>query len=71
MQEINDDVEKKVNNVGGRGFRREVDERGSEGYETDSSRWRKWIPHTKRGGEEAAGFNLDYLPPRTHPPVHN
>lgn len=33
---------------------------------------KKWrVPHRKRGDKEAAGFNLDYLPPRTHPPVHN
>ncbi|KAG8391621.1 hypothetical protein BUALT_Bualt01G0206400 [Buddleja alternifolia] len=30
--------------------------------------WR--VPH-KRKGEQEPGFNLDYLPPKTHPPVHN
>lgn len=30
--------------------------------------WR--VPHKKRGDPEP-GFNLDYLPPKTHPPVHN
>ncbi|KAH6767480.1 hypothetical protein C2S52_018463 [Perilla frutescens var. hirtella] len=30
--------------------------------------WR--VPRRKRGDEEP-GFNLDYLPPKTHPPVHN
>lgn len=30
--------------------------------------WR--IPHKKRG-EQQPGFNLDYAPPKTHPPVHN
>ncbi|KAL2511464.1 Uncharacterized protein Adt_17064 [Abeliophyllum distichum] len=30
--------------------------------------WR--VPHKKRG-EEEPGFNLDYLPPKTHPPSHN
>ncbi|KAL7121109.1 hypothetical protein ACP275_02G162100 [Erythranthe tilingii] len=28
------------------------------------------VPHKKRG-EQEPGFNLDYLPPKTHPPVHN
>ncbi|KAK4414657.1 hypothetical protein Salat_2878700 [Sesamum alatum] len=28
------------------------------------------VPHRKRG-EQEPGFNLDYLPPKTHPPVHN
>lgn len=30
--------------------------------------WR--VPHRKKG-EAEPGFNLDYLPPKTHPPVHN
>ncbi|KAL1543390.1 hypothetical protein AAHA92_20371 [Salvia divinorum] len=30
--------------------------------------WR--VPHPKKG-EAVAEFNLDYLPPKTHPPVHN
>ncbi|KAL0379694.1 UNVERIFIED_CONTAM: hypothetical protein Sangu_0033700 [Sesamum angustifolium] len=30
--------------------------------------WR--VPHKKRG-EQEPGFNFDYLPPKTHPPVHN
>ncbi|KAK6142950.1 hypothetical protein DH2020_023298 [Rehmannia glutinosa] len=29
------------------------------------------VGHRKRSGNQEAGFNLDYLPPRTHPPVHN
>ncbi|XP_051144324.1 root meristem growth factor 10 [Andrographis paniculata] len=28
------------------------------------------VPHKKRG-EQEPGFNLDYLPPKTHPPTHN
>ncbi|KAF3440022.1 hypothetical protein FNV43_RR18300 [Rhamnella rubrinervis] len=28
------------------------------------------VPHKKRG-EEQPGFNLDYSPPKTHPPSHN
>lgn len=28
------------------------------------------VPHRKKG-EAEPGFNLDYLPPKTHPPVHN
>lgn len=28
------------------------------------------VPH-KKGGQPQPGFNLDYLPPKTHPPVHN
>ncbi|KAL0429052.1 UNVERIFIED_CONTAM: hypothetical protein Sradi_0531200 [Sesamum radiatum] len=35
---------------------------------TDHVSWR--VPHKKRGGQEP-GFNMDYLPPKTHPPVHN
>lgn len=30
--------------------------------------WR--VPHRKRG-EHNPGFNLDYAPPKTHPPAHN
>lgn len=30
--------------------------------------WR--VPHKKRG-EHQPGFNLDYSPPKTHPPHHN
>ncbi|OMP00643.1 hypothetical protein COLO4_12495 [Corchorus olitorius] len=30
--------------------------------------WR--VPHRKRG-EKHPGFNLDYSPPKTHPPSHN
>ncbi|CAI9764607.1 unnamed protein product [Fraxinus pennsylvanica] len=37
--------------------------------QTDQSMsWR--MPHKKRGQKDP-GFNLDYLPPKTHPPVHN
>ncbi|CAI9769369.1 unnamed protein product [Fraxinus pennsylvanica] len=37
--------------------------------ETDqSASWR--MPH-KKSGQKDPGFNLDYLPPKTHPPVHN
>ncbi|PIN06480.1 hypothetical protein CDL12_20960 [Handroanthus impetiginosus] len=35
---------------------------------TEYVSWR--MPHKKRGKQEP-GFNLDYLPPKTHPPVHN
>ncbi|KAL3516957.1 hypothetical protein ACH5RR_023859 [Cinchona calisaya] len=28
------------------------------------------LPHRKRG-EQQPGFNLDYAPPKIHPPVHN
>lgn len=34
----------------------------------DSMTWR--VPHKKRG-EKQPGFNLDYSPPKTHPPSHN
>ncbi|KAG6400482.1 hypothetical protein SASPL_137319 [Salvia splendens] len=39
----------------------------------DSISKRNFRVHQKKRGEdeEAAGFNLDYLPPRTHPPSHN
>ncbi|XP_022872712.1 uncharacterized protein LOC111391693 [Olea europaea var. sylvestris] len=37
--------------------------------QTDQSMsWR--MPHKKRGQKDP-GFNLDYLPPKTHPPLHN
>lgn len=39
-----------------------------DGVINGSDLWR--VPHRKRGHKEA-GFNLDYLPPKTHPPVHN
>ncbi|KAM7508783.1 hypothetical protein LguiA_019236 [Lonicera macranthoides] len=28
------------------------------------------VPHVKKGKEQP-GFNVDYSPPKTHPPVHN
>nr|XP_017226130.1 PREDICTED: uncharacterized protein LOC108202249 isoform X1 [Daucus carota subsp. sativus] len=31
--------------------------------------WR--VPHNKIGEERPHEFNLDYDPPRTHPPIHN
>ncbi|GLT39566.1 hypothetical protein SLA2020_137500 [Shorea laevis] len=34
----------------------------------DAVSWR--VPHMKRG-EKNPGFNLDYAPPKTHPPSHN
>lgn len=37
----------------------------------DSNARKKWrVPHRKRGDQEP-GFNQDYSPPKTHPPVHN
>lgn len=39
--------------------------------QTESLATVSWkLPHRKRG-EQQPGFNLDYDPPRTHPPVHN
>ncbi|PQM40687.1 uncharacterized protein Pyn_02788 [Prunus yedoensis var. nudiflora] len=35
----------------------------------DSVSWR--VPHKKRGVQKQPGFNLDYSPPKTHPPSHN
>lgn len=35
----------------------------------DSVAW--CVPHKKRGHQQQPGFNLDYAPPKTHPPVHN
>lgn len=29
------------------------------------------LPEKKRSGEKEPGFNLDYAPPKTHPPSHN
>ncbi|KAL8028310.1 hypothetical protein ABFX02_14G150600 [Erythranthe guttata] len=38
----------------------------------ESSATKKWkIPHKKRPGRQEPGFNQDYSPPKTHPPVHN
>ncbi|KAF2315384.1 hypothetical protein P3X46_014630 [Hevea brasiliensis] len=31
--------------------------------------WR--VPHNKHGAKKHPGFNLDYSPPKTHPPSHN
>ena len=31
--------------------------------------WR--LPRKKRGIQKQPGFNLDYSPPKTHPPSHN
>lgn len=31
--------------------------------------WR--VPHKKKHSEKHPGFNLDYSPPKTHPPSHN
>ncbi|KAL0464624.1 UNVERIFIED_CONTAM: hypothetical protein Slati_0350000 [Sesamum latifolium] len=42
--------------------------RQSTAHNESSQSWR--VPHKKRG-EQEPGFNLDYLPPKTHPPVHN
>ncbi|XP_057807340.1 root meristem growth factor 10-like [Salvia miltiorrhiza] len=39
-----------------------------DGGKVASERWK--VPHRKKG-EAEPGFNLDYLPPKTHPPVHN
>ncbi|CAI8583580.1 unnamed protein product [Vicia faba] len=33
------------------------------------SSWR--VPHKKKHSEKHPGFNLDYSPPKTHPPSHN
>lgn len=33
------------------------------------SNWR--VPHHKKRGYKNPGFNLDYSPPKTHPPSHN
>ncbi|KAK9273603.1 hypothetical protein L1049_018413 [Liquidambar formosana] len=29
------------------------------------------VPHDKKQGESQPGFNIDYSPPKTHPPSHN
>ncbi|CAK8575116.1 unnamed protein product [Lathyrus sativus] len=34
-----------------------------------STSWR--VPHKKKHSEKHPGFNLDYSPPKTHPPSHN
>ncbi|KAF7844863.1 Transmembrane protein [Senna tora] len=34
--------------------------------------WVSWrVPHHKKRGNKNPGFNLDYSPPKTHPPSHN
>ncbi|KAG6432340.1 hypothetical protein SASPL_103916 [Salvia splendens] len=39
-----------------------------ENESDDRDQWR--VLHPKKG-EAVPGFNMDYLPPKTHPPVHN
>ncbi|KAL0347680.1 UNVERIFIED_CONTAM: hypothetical protein Scaly_1784000 [Sesamum calycinum] len=58
--------------AGNRHFKGKSDRvKGSEGGESESlSSVSRRAAHRKSGGKEP-GFNLDYLPPRTHPPVHN
>ncbi|KAL2251513.1 UNVERIFIED_CONTAM: hypothetical protein Sindi_2273600 [Sesamum indicum] len=58
--------------AGKRHFKEKSDRvKGSEGGESESlSSVSRRVAHRKSGGKEP-GFNLDYLPPRTHPPVHN
>ncbi|THG09249.1 hypothetical protein TEA_024045 [Camellia sinensis var. sinensis] len=42
-----------------------------EGQTGESHVYVSWhLPHKKQG-EPQPGFNLDYEPPKTHPPVHN
>ncbi|GMN44693.1 hypothetical protein TIFTF001_013892 [Ficus carica] len=55
---------------------RDISKRGGKGSAVASATtkshvsvsWR--VPHKKRG-EKQPGFNLDYSPPKTHPPSHN
>lgn len=46
----------------------ESDDHDLDGESVDSVRWQ--MPHRKKGEPEPR-FNLDYLPPKTHPPSHN
>ncbi|KAL3536997.1 hypothetical protein ACH5RR_000363 [Cinchona calisaya] len=44
---------------------------GADAFQTESLATVSWkLPHRKRG-EQQPGFNLDYAPPETHPPVNN
>lgn len=40
----------------------------SSSSSSSSVSWR--VPH-KKNGEKNPGFNVDYSPPKTHPPSHN
>ncbi|CAI9103628.1 OLC1v1002148C1 [Oldenlandia corymbosa var. corymbosa] len=42
--------------------------RAGDGQSAAKVTWK--VPHPK-SGERQPGFNLDYDPPQTHPPVHN
>lgn len=46
----------------------ETDDHDLDDESVDSVRWK--VPHKKKGEPEPR-FNLDYLPPKTHPPSHN
>ncbi|KAI5391536.1 hypothetical protein KIW84_076375 [Lathyrus oleraceus] len=41
----------------------------SENSKNRKISWR--VPHKKKHSEKHPGFNLDYSPPKTHPPSHN
>lgn len=44
---------------------------GGDAAQNESLATVSWtLPHRKRG-EQQPGFNFDYAPPKTHPPVHN
>ncbi|PIN10747.1 hypothetical protein CDL12_16646 [Handroanthus impetiginosus] len=47
-------------------IRNELNSRKTEALASVSRRVNR-----KKRGEKEPGFNLDYLPPKTHPPVHN
>ncbi|RYR72207.1 hypothetical protein Ahy_A02g006415 isoform A [Arachis hypogaea] len=41
----------------------------AKGKASSSISWR--VPHKKPSEKNNPGFNLDYSPPKTHPPSHN
>ncbi|XP_040993700.1 uncharacterized protein LOC121240345 [Juglans microcarpa x Juglans regia] len=48
-----------------------VEGKTSGAVQTESLESVSWhVPHKKRSGKDP-GFNLDYSPPKTHPPSHN
>ncbi|XP_057805563.1 root meristem growth factor 10-like [Salvia miltiorrhiza] len=62
----------KVNGGEGRRVLREKSESLNHVGKDSISKRTFRVPQNKRGeDEEVAGFNLDYLPPKTHPPSHN
>ena len=44
---------------------------GSSSSKSESLVSVSWLVPRKKPGQKNPGFNLDYSPPKTHPPSHN